>query len=295
MNCDEAKPLLHGYADGELDVVKAMDVERHIRNCPACGRAFQCLRGLRDAVAGAPLYHRAPASLERRIRAAVRAQAGLVDSDEMHGASRDREGAEFPKGPLPDGRDSQRRSFAEPSSGRRLIIWRRPALAAAVLLLTSALSAAVAWRVARGPEAGVAEQALAREVVAGHVRSLLAEHLVDVPSSDRHTVRPWFNGKLDFAPDVRDFAADGYALAGGRLDYVDGRPVAALVYRHGRHPINLYLWPAAAGDAAGPERLSTVNGYHVAHWSDAGMAYWAVSDAGEDELRQLVRLVRGGK
>jgi len=262
VNCDEARPLIDGYADGELDVVRAMDVERHIRDCQACGRAFQCLRGLRESVGRAPLYRRAPAALERRVRAAVRAEAGLA--------------------------------AAKPGGPRPAPAWRRPALAAAAVLLVIALTAAVAWRVARGPAEGAAEQALAREVVAGHVRSLLAEHLLDVPSSDRHTVRPWFNGRLDFAPDVRDFAADGYALAGGRLDYVDGRPVAALVYRHGRHPINLFVWPAA-DSAVGPERLSTVNGYHVAHWADKGMTYWAVSDAGEEELREFVRLVRGGK
>jgi anti-sigma factor RsiW len=279
VNCDEARPLIHGYADGELDVVRAMDVERHIHDCPACGRAFQCLRGLRDVVAEAPLYRRAPPALERRVRAALWAEAGLAESHETHGARRD---------------DSHKASL-ETTPVRRFTLagWRRVALAASVLLAV-ALAAAVGWRMARGPM-GPPEQAVAREVVAGHVRSLLAEHLLDVPSSDRHTVRPWFNGKLDFAPDVRDFAADGYPLAGGRLDYLDGRPVAALVYRHGRHPINLFTWPAggAAGDgAAGPERLLTVNGYRVAHWTAGAMTYWAVSDTGEDEMRQFVRLVR---
>ena len=137
-------------------------------------------------------------------------------------------------------------------------------------------------------------RSLADEVVANHVRSLLVENrVVDVPSSDEHTVKPWFNGKLDFAPPVVDLTGDGFPLLGGRLDYVGKRTVAALVYRHRQHIINLFLWPADGG-ATGGGALATESpqGYHVIHWSSAGMTYWAVSDINPVDLKAFGDLVQ---
>jgi anti-sigma factor RsiW len=132
---------------------------------------------------------------------------------------------------------------------------------------------------------------LVAEVTAGHARSLLADHLFDVASSDQHTVKPWFQGRTDFSPPVTDFKDQGFALAGGRLDFVDGRTVAALVYRRRQHVINLFVWTAADGGQSGATALSS-RGYNLVHWNEAGLTFWAVSDLNADELREFTRLVR---
>ncbi len=135
-----------------------------------------------------------------------------------------------------------------------------------------------------------ANQQLADEVVASHVRSLMAAHLMDVASTDQHTVKPWFNGKLDFSPPVNDFAKDGFPLVGGRLDYIDGRQVAALVYQHGKHVINVFMWPTAGDTSA--ERIETEHGYHVEQLTVAGMNCWVVSDLNQQELDRFAELIR---
>ena len=135
-----------------------------------------------------------------------------------------------------------------------------------------------------------ANDAIAREVVSGHVRSLMANHLTDVSSTDQHTVKPWFNGKLDFSPPVTDFAAAGYPLVGGRLDYVQGRSVAALVYQHRKHVINVFVWPVP--DTRGETWPAvTRQGYHVIRGRHAGMAFWVVSDSNPEELAAFARMI----
>ena len=149
--------------------------------------------------------------------------------------------------------------------------------AAAALLI-----AFIVWR----PEAPSAGQ----EIVASHVRSLMANHLMDVISTDQHTVKPWFDGKIDFAPPVVDFATQGYPLIGGRLDYLENRTVAVLVYHRALHPINLYIWPAA-DNGASAVREQTLQGYNVLSWKKNGFEFRAVSDLNVGELRDFARLV----
>jgi len=127
-------------------------------------------------------------------------------------------------------------------------------------------------------------------VISAHVRSLMPEHLLDVPSSDTHTVKPWFNGRLDFSPPVKDLRAAGFPLAGGRLDYLGERRVAALVYQRHRHVINVFVWPTSRGD--GGVENATHRGYNVLHWTQGGFEYWVVSDLNQGELGEFARLMR---
>ena len=172
---------------------------------------------------------------------------------------------------------------------------RRPALerwrprrlgwmAAAAVLLTAVGTWQVATRRAEGNQ-------LAEAVLATHVRSLMPGHLTDVVSSDQHTVKPWFNGRLDFSPPVPDFAAKGYPLVGGRMDYIAGRAVATLVYARRLHMISVTLWPRGAGPDAGPASW-TRQGYHLLHWSTPEYVYWVASDLGQAELEQFTAMVQ---
>ena len=175
---------------------------------------------------------------------------------------------------------------AQAREQERPMWWRWGGMAAAF-----ATVALVSWNVAfLQARNSFDEERLAGEVTSAHVRSLMAPgHLNDVISTDQHTVKPWFNGKLDFAPPVRDLADAGFPLAGGRLDYIAGRPVAALVYKHRLHTVNLFVWPAN-GAADAPPRRSSRDGYSVVRWVRGGMRYWAVSDIPADELETFAKL-----
>jgi anti-sigma factor RsiW len=177
-------------------------------------------------------------------------------------------------------------SAARSRAPRRLNIrgWSAPLALAASLTFV----AVGTWRLARER---TASETLTSEVLGSHVRSLMPGHLTDVLSSDQHTVKPWFNGKLDYSPPVYDFAGRGYPLLGGRLDYVAGRSVAALVYGRRQHLINVFLWPAGRGPSGGPS-ISTSQGYHLLRWTTGDYAYWAVSDLGLPELENFASLLR---
>jgi len=246
MNCEDVKKLLHPFFDGELDVPAHVQVEEHLAGCKECASQEQELQSLRTMIASAPLYHRAPATLRRRIQRSVR---------ELDGG--------------------QTRSFS-----------RRVAIAASILLLVAA-SAVTAMLWSRIKTFG--DDRLAELVVAAHVRSLLANHVTDVASTDQHTVKPWFQGKLDFSPPVPDLSAHGYSLSGGRLDYLLDRPVAALVYFRRLHPINVFIWPAANGEDEAVQKISR-QGFQIRHWQESGMAYWAISNVSDHDLDEFVEL-----
>lgn len=248
MICRDVQDLIHGYADGELDLVRNLEIESHFRDCPTCSGIYERVQGVRSAIATGAPYHRAPSGLEQRLRSRLR-QAAEPDTVR-------------PRAPLQ---------------------WLWMGIAAALLLAAVTVTA-----ILRRPPS---TELLARDVVASHVRSLMANHLTDVPSTDQHTVKPWFNGKLDFSPAVGNFAEQGFPLIGGRLDYVDNRPVAALVYRRHQHVINVLVWPAS-GQSDSSVGQTDLQGYHLLHWTKNRMTYWAISDLNTAELRQLADLVR---
>jgi len=159
----------------------------------------------------------------------------------------------------------------------RLLVFAAPV--AALLILAWALPAL--WR------APSAADLLNEEVVSAHVRSLMGSHLTDFPSSDQHTVKPSFNGRVDFSPDVRDLSGSGFTLIGGRLEYVDRKPAAALVYQRRRHLINLFIWPATDEGEGTGDTEAALRGYNVVRWTRSGMDYSAVSDLNPAELREF--------
>ncbi len=254
MNCDDARVLMHGHLDGELDLAGDLEVQRHIEECPRCVSEYAALRAMRTRLKDEAFRFEAPAALKERIRRAIPASPPS-------------------------------RAGAYPS---RRGTWVPRAIRFAVPMAIGAMLALIVAPRTIGP---ALNQRLASEVVASHVRSLMAAHLMDVASTDQHTVKPWFNGKLDISPPVNDFAKDGFPLVGGRLDYIDGRPVAALVYQHGKHVINVFMWPTA-GDATSAERIETEHGYHVEQLTVAGMNCWVVSDLNQQELDRFARLIR---
>jgi anti-sigma factor RsiW len=248
MLCADIQIVLHAYVDGELDLVRVLEVEGHLRDCSACGQAHDALRVLREALSAEPLRFTPPHGLRERVR------SSLGEADRGHPPRR-----------LP---------------------WRRLAVAASVAaVFLTGLIALLLW------PRFVKQDHLVREVVANHVRSLMEEHLLDVKSSNRHVVKPWFRGRLDFAPPVPDLADHDFVLLGGRLDYLDGRPVAALVYRRRQHFINLFVLPSSTGVEDRSERTEH-QGYNLLHWSQGGMTFWAVSDLNAEELQELALLIQ---
>lgn len=174
-----------------------------------------------------------------------------------------------------------------PAAPRRIVSrlswWRRPV---AGFGLGAVLAAALVLLIVRPVPPEMVDR-----VVDDHVRALQPGHLEDVESTDRHTVKPWFEGRIDFAPPVKDLAAQQFPLIGGRLDALDGRTIAALVYRHGAHPIDLLVWPSGGAADTAPT-TATRQGFAVVHWTERGMTYWAVADIDRAQLEEFVRLWR---
>ena len=169
---------------------------------------------------------------------------------------------------------------------RGMLSWRWVVAATALAMI-----AIVTWNVSSFLQRSSTDDLLAREIVSGHVRSLMANHLTDVPSSDQHTVKPWFGGKLDFSPPVLDLTESGFSLIGGRLDYVGNRAAAALVYQHRQHLINLFVWQSTDNSDSG-SKLLIRQGYNLIHWKKSGLVYWAVSDLNAAELQEFAQEVQ---
>ncbi|HYS64203.1 MAG TPA: anti-sigma factor [Paraburkholderia sp.] len=252
MDHEQAFELLPGYLDQELSLSEALELERHLAGCEQCQRVCAQHRQVSAQLKQADLRVEAPAALVRRIKASLPGRPPLWQ------------------------RLVERFGWR---SGGGTLNWA-PVGAMAISLAALTWSAGLYLSVPSG------ETRLTQELVDNHIRSLQFNHLSDVISTDRHTVKPWFDGKLDFAPPVVDLAQQGYPLVGGRLDYLNGRPVAVMVYRYKLHPINLYVWPG--NDAGATPRVYRQRGYHLAHWSAAGMNYWAITDAGDAELNGFV-------
>ncbi|MGG5822368.1 anti-sigma factor family protein [Falsiroseomonas sp. HW251] len=271
--CAAMEPLLHALADGELDAANVLRCEAHLRNCPHCAAAFAGALATRDALRQEGVRHAAPAALRARILDAVDAAAAGTAA----------------VGQGPRGRAGIAPGLATWRGWWNA--WRLPALTLGTGLAAAALLVAPALRQPDGMTTDIR-----RDVVDGHVRSLLiAGRLTDVDSSDRHTVKPWFAGRLDFSPPVPDIADAGFPLTGGRLDYFEGRSVAALVYRRRAHVINVFVWPDRAGagptvpQAVGPDSARD-GGHVVVRWREGSMVFWAVSDLNAAELTDFARM-----
>ena len=260
MSCKLTPRYVPGYLDGELDLSRTIEMETHLQTCADCARQLETQKALRAALQRSSLAYTAPAALRERIQSSPRSSPALA--------------------------------APEPATASNPFLFLRPLLllrwAGAFAVL--ALCAVTAWQLLPGLRGPGSDQRLAAEVFASHVRSLEGNHLMDVVSTDQHTVKPWFDGKLDFSPPVEDLASDGFPLVGGRLDYLEGREVAALVYQRRKHFINVFVWPAAPGSNSS-RAIDPRQGYNLMRWSRRGFQFWAVSDVSAQDLADFVRLL----
>jgi anti-sigma factor RsiW len=247
--------LLPAYSDGELDPVQSAAIEKHVLGCADCAVRRDDLASLRSRIRSEAPYYTAPPALHARVRAALVRAKGAPPTE--HPA-----------------RDRWRWLSAGALAG-----------SAATVFAWLVGSAVLDWQVGTD---------LVTESVANHARATLGNRLIDIASSDRHTVKPWLSSRLDYSPPVKDFSADGLPLAGGRLDYLDGHPVATLVYRYREHTIDVFVRPSIGTKPASSPAKASLRGFNVAHATGAGMEWWGVSDASADVLQQLVaRLAQG--
>jgi len=253
MQCERVRELLGPYLDQELEAESRSAVAQHLGTCPQCARAADDLGSISRQVAALgrePL----PKALSVRIRTAL-AEAGAPPRTGVTGVI----------GP------------------RVLGLVRQAAVMVVACGLTAAATTAFLSRAEH-------DKLMEREIVSAHVRSLLQESPIQIASSDSHAVKPWFSGRIDFSPTVKDLTAEGFALVGARLDYIGERRVAALVYRRRLHVVNVFVWPSASVSETAPRDLAHT-GYNMLVWTKGGVTYWAVSDVNAGELRQLQNLL----
>jgi len=252
VSCEHSGTLLHAYVDGELDAVRAAEFEQHIEGCRECTAALGAAESLRSSLQRAQLYETAPAELRRRVHAEAKIPARAPHVS-----------------PVP--------------------LWRWLAVAAAAVVVTT-----VAWLAFprfRDTDSSQVSPVTSVELIDAHIRSLQPGHLMDVTSTDQHTVKPWFDGKLDFIPPVHDFMDEGFPLLGGRLDVLGERNVAAVVYGRRKHLINVFVWPTKEPDTTTVHGPGSREGYQWVHWRHQGMEYCAVSDVNGQDLHELAQLI----
>jgi anti-sigma factor RsiW len=250
--------MLHGFVDNELDAAHSLEIERHIATCPHCAQQLEGLKTLKQRIAQPGVHWQTPDHVRAQVLAAIAREAAMRAQ------------------PAPQA--NARRFDLLGFIRQWLFVPSLAALAASLFLVLAPVS----------DRASISD-----EVLASHVRSLLVDHLTDVATSDQHTVKPWFNGKIDFAPPVVDLAREGFPLVGGRVDYIGGRVVAALVYKRQAHLINVFVWPAPPGARTTLSR----DGYNIRNWSESGLTWWAVTDASADDVGRFQELFseRSGK
>jgi anti-sigma factor RsiW len=259
----EAHDLFHAALDSELDAVTALRFETHMATCPDCAADYAALKALSTAIRDRATRHTAPDELRAALLKALPLDGGQLGWREI----------------------SPPRSNVVPF--RR---WLRPATTG------FAIGAALAASVAVLIDNRTADNAIADSIVTAHIRALQPGHLTDVQISDQHQVKPWFDGKIDFAPPVKELGEQGFDLVGGRLDYIQGREAAVIVYHRKLHMIDLFV-TRAKHDRPGPETTpapaATPSGYNVESWSEGGQDYWAVSDLNRNELADFAKAWQG--
>ncbi|HTD29495.1 MAG TPA: zf-HC2 domain-containing protein [Xanthomonadaceae bacterium] len=273
MQCSDARLLLHAYLDNELDAGDSVRLMRHVADCPACSDELERQSRLKDLLQRARPQPAMPDAVRARILAALPLSASAPTDPATVAAEPTSTLAPTPL-------------LLRPR--RRMRTWTGlpVALAASLMLLLGGGGIGMAWQ-----RHASESTALATDVLSNHLRSLQSQHLTDVLTSDQHTVKPWFDGKLEFSPQVRDLNAAGFVLVGGRLDVVHGRRVAAIVYRRRLHEINLFQWPDPAANST-PVSADASDGYTTLHWEQDGMAYWAVSSLNRAEMEEFAAAFR---
>lgn len=242
---------LNAFVDCELDLTSRLEIEKRVREDAILRARVDGLHQLREAVRENAAYHTAPPALRERVATTVAPQLA-----------------------------ARTRPSASNVATLRWLGWR-PMVVSIGLVAAVAVAITPAWL------HSARESRLAEEVIASHVRATLGQHLVDVASSDHHIVKPWLSAKLDFSPPVRELQLPGSVFLGGRVDYLDGRPVAALVYRQGAHVVSSFVWPTTVADSAAV--FSMERGYQVARWARGGMNHWVISDVNRQEFEAVVR------
>lgn len=294
MDCRQARPLIGADVDRELPPADAERIAQHLAQCADCRHESETVRALGDVVRQTP-YFRAPEDLRARILATLSGEStSSTDTSGTHGA------------PFAPPRQPQRKSAWHrwyewiDRLGSRMRHATRSAqgmhapvgmpsfgIGALASLTAAACAVTVAVTLAVTSLGPARTDAFVDELVASHVRAALSGRDIDVVSTDQHTVKPWFNGRLDYAPPVEDLSAAGFTLTGGRIDYVGHRRVGVLIYRYRKHVLDVYVFPGGDRTAAAPPERIVRDGYALARWHDRGMTWWGVTDAAPEMLARF--------